>query len=297
MTTRRPIVVGVDGSGSALQAARWAAKVAGRDGLPLRLVHAYQLPVGYPSEVAEQEAFLTAMQEQGRRWLAAAKEVAADVRPAPRIEVELDAVPVTSALLTESKAASMVVLGTRGLSALTGLLVGCTSVAVAGGAHCPVVIVRGATPDRPPRDTGPVVVGVDGSEVSESAVAFAFAEASARGADLVAVHAWTESAFELALAGNNATLDLERLRQEAAETLAERLAGWQEQYPDVHVERDLVHDRPTRALRRCTPTAQLVVVGRRGRSAFRSLLLGSTSQGLLYHAQCPVAVIRTETSH
>jgi len=294
MSTRRTgqVVVGVDGSDSALEATRWGAAVAVRDRVPLRLTHAYDLPLGLPSGVTDDESLLHALREQGRRWLAEAREVAAEVDPDLPVDTELEAVRTVPALLHESQTASMVVLGTRGLSAFTGLLVGCTSVAVAGQAHCPVVIVRGLTTDQPPRNTGPVVVGVDGTAVSEAAIAFAFAEASARRAELVAVHTWTESMFELALAGNNLPIDLMVLKQQAEETLAERLAGWQEKYPDVRVQRDVVHDRPGRALRRCSSTAQLVVVGRRGRGSFTSLLLGSTSHDLLYHARCPIAVVR-----
>ncbi|MPZ81792.1 MAG: universal stress protein [Actinophytocola sp.] len=298
MTTHhnsRSVVVGVDGSASALQAVRWAAKVAIRDRVPLRLVHAYELPLGLPSGITLQKSLLDGMREQGRRWLSETRKAAAEIDPALPVEIVLEAMPVANALIHESDNASMLVLGTRGLSALTGLLVGCTSVAVAGRAHSPVVIVRGVAADRPPLDTGPVVVGVDGTEVSEAAVAFAFAEACARGTYLVAVHAWTESLFALSLSGTNAPLDLTRLAQEADETIAERLAGWQEKYPDVRIQREVVHDRPGRALRRCSPTAQLVVVGRRGRGAFRSLVLGSTSQNLLHHAQCPVAVVHTDS--
>lgn len=135
-----------------------------------------------------------------------------------------------------------------------------------------------------------------GTEASEAAVAFAFAEAAAQDAPLVAVHAYAESAFESALAGDDASLNWTLQRGIADEVLAERLAGWQEKYPQVRVERDIVRDRPTRALRRSAQTARLVVVGRRGRGGFRDLLLGSTSQHLLHHATSPVAVVRTETT-
>jgi nucleotide-binding universal stress UspA family protein len=138
------------------------------------------------------------------------------------------------------------------------------------------------------------VVGVDGTQASEAAVAFAFAEAAAANAPLVALHAYTESVLETALAGNNAPLDWTLQRQIADRTLAERLAGWQEKYPQVRVDREAVHDRPTRALRRCARTARLMVVGRHGRGGLRDLVLGSTGQHLVHRADCPVAVVRTE---
>lgn len=293
--TIEPVVVGVDGSTAALRAVRWAAERANRDDRPLRIVHAYDLPLGFPTGVTEEESILNGLREQGRRWLATAQDLAKEVVPALRVEVALVARAPTTGLLHETEKAALLVLGNRGRNTLTGLLVGSTSLALSGIAHCPVVLVRNGAEGNP-SPSGPIVVGVDGTEASEAAVAFAFAEASAQGATLVALYAWAESVFETALAGPNAPLDWDRQGQFAAVVLAERLAGWQEKYPEVRVERELVHDRPTRALRRCAQTAQLVVVGRRGRGGFRDLVLGSTSQHLLHHATCPVAVVRTETT-
>jgi nucleotide-binding universal stress UspA family protein len=148
------------------------------------------------------------------------------------------------------------------------------------------VVVRG------PEHDGPVVVGVDGTPVGEAAIAFAFAEASTRGTDLVAVHTWTDLLLETAFAGESAVLDFSVVAQQAEELLGERLAGWQEKYPDVRIIRHVSRKRASRALLRHAEGAALVVVGSRGRGGFRGLLLGSTSQHLLHHAPCPVAVVR-----
>jgi nucleotide-binding universal stress UspA family protein len=185
----------------------------------------------------------------------------------------------------EAVDAAVMVLGSRGLGGFTGLVVGSTAVALVTRASCPVVVVR------EPGRAGPVVVGVDGTPASEAAIAFAFAEASARDTDLVAVHTWSDLLLEIAFAGEREALDITRLADEAREVLAERLAGWQEQYPDVRVTREVVRDRASRALLRHAEDARLVVVGSRGRGGFRGLLLGSTSQHLLHHAPCPVAVV------
>jgi nucleotide-binding universal stress UspA family protein len=181
----------------------------------------------------------------------------------------------------------VLVLGSRGLGGFTGLVIGSTAVEIAKRAHCPVVVVRGAD------HSGPVVVGVDGTPVGEAAIAFAFAAASARGADLVAVHTWTDLVLETAFAGGAAALDFAPLAQQAEEVLGERLAGWQEKYPDVRVIRHVSRERASQALLRHAEGAGLLVVGSRGRGGFRGLLLGSTSQHLLHHAPCPVAVVRT----
>ena len=279
------IVVGVDGSSSALDAVRWAAQEAGRRRLSLRLVTSYQLAAEVTTVL--DPGVMAALREQGRRWLAEARDVAA----AAGVETsfELASAPAVPVLLRESHTASMLVIGTRGLGGFTGLVVGSTAVALAGRVHCPLVVVRGEVPAA-----GPVVVGVDGSANSETAVGFAFAEASAQRADIVAVHAWHDSPADMILLGNTTPPEFERAQQQAYETLAERLAGWQEKYPDVHVTREVVRDHPSKALLRNAEGARLVVVGTRGRGGFRGLVLGSTGQQLLHHAPCPVAVVRTE---
>lgn len=129
-------------------------------------------------------------------------------RPTPAHRPRLRAAPTTG-LLHETENAALLVLGNRGRNALTGLLVGSTALALIGLAHCPVVLVRNGA-DGNSGHTGPIVVGIDGTEASEAAVAFAFAEASAQGATLVALHAWAESVFETALAGPDAPLDWAR---------------------------------------------------------------------------------------
>ena len=289
---RRPVVVGVDGSATARHAVRWAAARARRDGLPLRLVHAYQLPLGAPTGVTQEESVLDTLRRNGRRWLGQARDVAAVVVPGLSVETELVAMPATTGLMRESEEASVLVLGNQGRSALADLLMGSTALALSGHAHCPVVLVRDGAAGPP--GTGPVVVGVDGTDASEAAVAFAFAEAAAEGVPLVALNAYTESMLETALVGDNTPLDRTLQHELADRVLAERLVGWQEKYPQVRIEREAVPDRPTRALRRCAETARLVVLGRRGPCGLRDLVLGSNSGHLLHHAACPVAVVRSE---
>jgi nucleotide-binding universal stress UspA family protein len=74
----------------------------------------------------------------------------------------------------------------------------------------------------------------------------------------------------------------------------ERLRPWCERYPDLQVRRVVAPDRPSRMLLDHAEDAQLLVVGSRGRGAFRGMLLGSTSRALLHHATCPLAVVRSE---
>jgi nucleotide-binding universal stress UspA family protein len=132
------------------------------------------------------------------------------------------------------------------------------------------------------------VVGVDGSSTSDAAIATAFDEASWRGAELVAVHAWPEWGSDH---GHSGAL-VDDSGQVEKELLAERLAGWQEKYPDVAVRRVLTQGRPVEQLLKHAAGAQLVVVGSRGNGGFSGMLLGSTSQALIRHATCPLLVVR-----
>ena len=283
-----PIVVGVDGSESALDAVRWAAGEAARRGLGLRLVHVYSTPVGLPGGIIDPAVVREALHRQGKEWLDEATRAARTVAGALTPSVVLTAASIVPAMVTESRAASLVVLGTRGLGGFTGLLIGSTAVLLAGRVHCPLVVVRGEE-----FEGGPVVVGVDGLPTSEEAVAFAFAEASLHGSELVAVHTWADTAVDTVLLGHPVPADFVLAQQRAYETLGERLADWQEKYPDVRVRREVVRDHPSRALLRYADGARLVVVGTRGRGGFTGLVLGSTGQHLLHHAPCPVVVVRS----
>ncbi|GAA3873613.1 universal stress protein [Saccharothrix violaceirubra] len=277
-----PIVVGVDGSDSALDAVRWAATEAARHRVPVRLVHSYLMPdYAYPGVVVDPGEVRRELEARGAKWLAAAR---AEVRHVP-VDAELVHGGPAATLIERSEGARMVVLGAHGQGGFAGRLLGSVPTAVTAHGHCPVVVVRGEP------SSGPVVVGVDGSPVSEAALDYAFEAASTRDAPLVAVHAWTDWLVESAF-GGLATPDAETVEADERRLLAERLAGRQEKFPDVKVDRVVVHDRPVRALMAHAARAALVVVGSRGRGGFTGMLLGSTSQALVHHAPCPVAVVR-----
>ena len=281
----RPVVVGVDGSASAYRAVEWAAGEAHRRGVGLRLVRAFSWttadhPTGWVARYRDE------MLDVSRRQVARAVRVAADTRPDVEVESQVEIGAPIEVLSSEARRAQLLVLGDRGLGEVAGLVLGSVAVSLAARGACPVVVVRG---ERAGAD-GPVVVGVDGSPVSEAALAFAFDAAAARGVDLVAVHAWSPTAIDEELAS---LVEWDASAESAV--LAERLAGWGQKYPQVAVRRTVVRDGAVRALVTASAGAQLVVVGSRGRGNAAGLLLGSVSHGVLHGAHCPVAVVRPGT--
>ncbi|GGU50446.1 universal stress protein [Lentzea flava] len=283
-----PVVVGVDGSSSALAAVRWAAADCARHHTPLRLVHGYSLPTrGYPEIVLTGNEVRRAIEEQAQDWLTEAVAAARAVAPGVEVTTEVVGDAVNHLLIEESRDARLMVLGSQGLGNVTGLLVGSTALALASHGKCPLVVVRGAEVPG-----GPVVAGVDGSPTSEAALAFAFEAASMRECPLTVVMCWQDFMVESAYTATPLTVDWGQVESEEQRLLAQRLAGWQEKYPDVPVHRVVVRDRPVRALMRYGAEARLVVVGSHGHGGFAGMLLGSTSQALVYNAPCPLAIVR-----
>ncbi|MBX7267837.1 universal stress protein [Micromonospora sp. Llam7] len=286
--TGAPVVVGVDGSEISLHAVRTAAREAAYRHRPLRVVHAFiwpmmKVPLG-PAPGAPTEGGL---RNQAERCVAEAVTEAGKVAPEVPVTGAVVDGAATVVLLAEARDAALIVLGNRGLGGFAGLLLGSVAVQVSAHADSPVLVVRDES-----RADGPVVVGVDGSELSREAVGFAFEEAAWRGSELVAVHAWL---YPTPVGPGDIlplVYDLDAFRDEEERTLAEAVAGWSERYPEVTVRQRLVRGSPARALVEESRTAQLLVVGARGRGALGGLLLGSVGHAVLHHAHSPLAIVR-----
>jgi nucleotide-binding universal stress UspA family protein len=288
----RPIVAGVDGSASAMHAACWAADEAARQHAPLRLVGAAMVSAfAYGVGFSPTQTFFDDMAAEGRNHLVTAEAAIHKAHPDLTVDLEQSTAEPVSTLITESEHARMLVLGSRGLGGFTGILVGSTAVALVTHGHCPVAVIRSHEPDQEAPTQGPVVVGLDHSAASEPALAVAFDEASTRGTNLIALHAWI--GFSAGKHYDYTQMSSQAAAAHESELMTERLAGWQEKYPEVTVQGITADDGPTRCLLEHSNDAQLLVVGSRGHGGFTGLLLGSTSQALIYHATCPLLVVRT----
>ncbi|WP_018788201.1 universal stress protein [Micromonospora sp. CNB394] len=281
------ILVGYDGSADAAVALNWALDEAGRSGRPVRLAYVFEwltvtgwigpgvAPGVWPDEAARQQ-----VEELVRK---AAADAAAD-RPGLTVHGEVFDGPPALVLQERSAEAGMLVLGSRGHGGFGGLLAGSTAVSVTAHAHCPVVVVR----DGQTATSGPVVVGSDGSESALRALGFAVERAAQRDVPLRVLRAWEPPGDRWV----PPDFDPEQVAASERAAAEAELAPWRESFPDVPAEIEAVPGSASPLLVEASRSAQLVVVGSRGRGGLRGMLLGSVSQQLIQHSHCPVAVVR-----
>lgn len=287
--TPHGVVVGVDGSPASRVAVDWAARDADMRDLTLTVVHVIPIePMAAWIDLPTNPEFWDMRNRRAESVVAEALGWVEDaITSTPRIAVKhcrLSSALVPT-LIDMSRDADTIVVGCRGFGGVEGLLLGSVSTALVHHAHCPVAVIHDEPPIPDPSDA-PVVVGVDGSPASDRALSIAFDEASRRGVDLTAVHVWSDHTDDF-VDGYWANLE-----DWAQETLAERLAGWAERYPDVTVHRVLEKDRPARRLLDHAEKAQLLVVGSHGRGGFSRMMLGSVSTAVVHGARGPVIVAR-----
>ncbi len=289
-----PVVVGIDGSEAADAAVDWAADLAVRRRRELRIVHGSDLggfrEVFGRNGISMHPALDELHARAGVLVMRAAQRACRDL-PAIRLSTEVSDAAATRLLLEWSGRAYVVVLGSSGLND-DGAHVGSVLLSVCARARGAVIVVR-TDDNRRVAVEGSVAVGVDGSDVSEPAIGRAFEEASERGADLVAVHSWSDLRSKRYAGLGDFITPIGDVQGAEQALLAERLAGWQEKYPDVTVLQQVHLADPARNLLECSKTAQLLVVGSRGHAGLTGALLGSTSNSLVQHAHCPVMVVHT----
>ncbi|MCI2423213.1 universal stress protein [Saccharopolyspora sp. K220] len=269
----RLVVVGVDGSERSALAASWAADDAHRRLLRLHLVLVNDDP-------ARSEWATTTVHELATRCRAAARiSVTEEVASGHPVEV----------LVRRSTDAGAIVVGSRGLGGFAGALLGSVSTAVAMRSSCPVVVVRESSGVG-----GPVVVGLDTSPLSHVVLEFALDAAAVRGLDLVVMQLWPHPEHDDVFATPIPLPSPAELQQVMQRRLAEQVAGYGEKYPDVNIKKVAQYGHPVAALADASRSAELIVVGHRGRAGYSGALLGSVAAGVLHHAHCPVAVVRTD---
>jgi len=279
-----PVVVGVDGSPAAMEAARWAAAYAVRHGALLCCVYGYHLPLyGFSpiGTLGEIERFDAQARRQAEQMLATAADRLRQAYAGLEITTRLEVGGGAPVLIDASKQAVATVVGARGGGGFTHLLLGSVADQLTAHGLGPIIVVRGPAPDR-----GPVVVGVDASQHAARALRYAAGEAALRNADLIVLHAYTETLHPHT--GDPAAEG----RAQAERLLADVTGPLASLHPRLSIEpRPVYTGRVDQAMIDASHEAALTVVGCRGLGGLRSLLLGSTSRALTHHAAGPVAVV------
>ncbi|SDK10283.1 Universal stress protein family protein [Actinopolyspora mzabensis] len=262
------IVVGVDGSISALQAALWASEESVRTDSALCLV-----------VVHEDEA----LQYYAARTVEEVSARCRTLRPELCVVTSVVLGDPVECLIRESRNAHELVLGGLG-----GKPLGSVSAAVAGRAHCPVVLTNGTSGSW----NGPVVVGLHEDGDDAPLLQYAF-EAAALREDprLEIVRSWHESDYGETVRTPLSPHHGERLRQALEHWLSERSDGWAEKYPEVRVSRSVRGGQPVPVLTRTSENAALLIVGRGTDGNLARNGSGSTLIGVTRHANRPVAVV------
>lgn len=254
------VVVGIDGSSSAVHAAEWAVAEAVSRDVPLRLIHVVQsTSPNIHREIADAEAALRAAH-------AAVTQTGQPVK----IETAVVHGPVAATLVAESADAAMICVGSTGIGHRASKFVGATATAVADSAPCRVAIIR--TRDGTPWSaSGDIAVVVDDPSDLDVVLQVALNEAHLRNATLLALNVTSS-----------------RLHEVAPEEVDRRLADWLGRHPEVQSRVLMVpNDIPEFLAARDTPVQLMVITG--GDTAAR--LVGPYGRFVLRDTQCSVLLV------
>lgn len=273
----RPIVVGIDGSKAALQAALWAVDEAVDRDAPLRLLHAIEQRNGRDTGPEALARMFSAAETAIGRALTAIEATGRQVKTG----MEIVRGPAITSLMEASASAAMICVGAVGLRHFRPGRVGSTAAAVAVSAACPTAIIR--RPHRQPDHSSPViVVEVDNSPDAVKLLRIAMEEARMRNAPVHAIVCRRCGSCDMAIEGRQ---DL-RLKAD----LDRRLAGWRRRYPDVQVESAAVHNTLLEYLACNCESVQLAIVGSDNCEHVRELI-GPDGSAVLQDAGCSLLVV------
>lgn len=274
MTTRRRILVGVDGSDDSLKAVKYAVREALADGSDLWLVYATDPVVivnGYVWAVAATDDDL---HRAGQAVLERVKAlVAADGLPAERMVAEVVTGAPGEVLIRLSEQAALLVMGRRSIGGLERMFVGSTSVQVAGRAACPVIVVSHSGQHEPGDAHGVVAVAIGAWPPHTAALQWAASEAARRHCSMQVVH----------VVPTEGVVPTSAFKATAA-AIEAHLQPLREQYPDTSIEVAVRTGVPIDELVAASRTADLLVLG------VHPARLSGLARGLLAHAHCPVGV-------
>ncbi|WGW12671.1 universal stress protein [Saxibacter everestensis] len=314
------ILVGIDGSDAAQHALEWAITEAASLGWPIRLVGAYSIPS--VASTAIDVSYVPIDDETIRNGVQSVLREAAEQVRAGGIEVEalIEVGDAAGVLVEQSKSAGLAVVGSRGRGGFAGRMLGNVSSALPAHSSCPTAIIplnwkpderrearerssaiavswsdesaapaEGSDDDHLLDFSGYIVVGVDALGRQSPSLWTAASVAARKRMPLMLIGVLTTS-----VVGPEwlpARADMERYQHECTEGLDRCVASLKEKHPELDAHWQLFDGSPAEVLVRASETAEMLVVGSRGRGGFTGLLLGSTSQAVLHHSKCPTVVV------
>lgn len=278
------VAVAVDGSQANRAALDWAVQHADRTGADLvitTVAEPYQVVGGYVPETPPSDYMRPVAKE--------AADVARATLPEERVRAVIETGHPVAVLQQVADERDLLVVGKRGMGAIGRLVMGSTSIAVAGRAHAPVVVVPVGW-DAAAAAEGPVVVGVDVDKDHDASLRHAFEAARERGVHLKVVQVWEPHP---ALVAESAVFvqAFDDWRTEVGAELRRRLDTFAADYPGVQVDVVQVVGQPVHLLLEEAESAQLLVLGRDAKERLSGFTLGSVARGVLHHSEVPVLVV------
>jgi nucleotide-binding universal stress UspA family protein len=301
------VIVGHDGSPQAAHALESAIRYAEALKVPLVVARAWQLGAAQGHERSDPDD-LTFSRLADFVQTSLTEECLPAVRRHPDLDVEYRAeLGAPSQVLGRlSESALMLVLGSRGLGGLSGLLSGSVTLRCVHQASYPVLIIRDAGSkirvkghaDRetfarlPELGSGAIIVGHDGSPDSARALERAVELARGLAAPLVVIRCWTIDAQPHGIVGRkDEPLPIDEASEAVRRQLEKEVSAIAERFTGVEIRCYGVFGDPGETLARLSEDAELLVVGSRGRGGFRSLVVGSVAIHCVHQAGCPTLVV------
>ena len=252
-----PVVVGIDGSATAIGAVQWAIEEAISRNVSLRLVcvtkSRHPSPDDYYQDIHHAEESLRTAQAA----------VEATGKPV-KVETAILDGPPGAALVAESADAEMVCVGSVGIGQYARSILGSTATELAENAHCPVAVIR-PHGDEPRDAINWVVVAVNDKHDNEAVVEFAIEEAKLRQAPVLII-------------GKRDGLDRD-------------VEQWKQRHPDVHVYPVSDGADIARFLKKHDEPVQLAVIGGAEASELAKII-GPYGHPIFHHAQSSALIVR-----
>lgn len=276
------ITVGVTAAPAVARAVAWATQRAADHRRRLELLTV----IGGGATGAVGEDGVAELARRGAQSLL--DECAADARAAGvDVVTRVERGNPVAVLVEASRDAAMLVIGSDYHGREGGPARGARGIRTAAAAHCPVTVV----PDVDVTERRGVLVGTDGSPVSENAVRFAAAEADRLGEPLTAVSVWTPMPIPGPVSGYPEPY-LDNMQDITAEALSVALTGLRKDFPGLEIVEHVAGGYPSAVITELAKDARLAVVGSHGRGALARLLLGSISHEVLARLVTVTTVVR-----